>query len=139
MWKGLLFEKQSYAAFQKAFIASIIHKMEAWLMKKNSKSSTLKPSTKKLPQKSRRPSQRKVLAGEMHGASISKLIPEADNVVRSVMPDEMEPMQATRIEKPFNDPNFIYEVKWDGYRIVARLQKGKVKLFSRKGLDYTSK
>ncbi|MFL5810730.1 MAG: DNA ligase D, partial [Flavisolibacter sp.] len=49
------------------------------------------------------------------------------------------PMQATRIEEPFNDPKFIYEIKWDGYRIIAKVEGGKVKLFSRSGLDYTSK
>jgi bifunctional non-homologous end joining protein LigD len=113
--------------------------MGVGLMKKKTKSATLRSSTKKLPQKNKRTSKRKVFAGEMQGTSISNLLPEAEDAVHSAMPEEMEPMQATRIEKPFNDPNFIYEVKWDGYRIVARVQKGKVKLFSRKGLDYTSK
>jgi bifunctional non-homologous end joining protein LigD len=63
---------------------------------------------------------------ELHGSKIT-------------MPGFVEPMQATRIEEPFNDESFIYEVKFDGYRIIARIENGNVKLFSRSGLDYTSK
>jgi bifunctional non-homologous end joining protein LigD len=107
--------------------------------KRASKSEALRPTTKKLPQINKSGTKRKVRSEKFHLQSISSLLPGEEDVVPSMMPDEMEPMQATRIEKPFNDPNFIYEVKWDGYRIIARLQKGKVKLFSRKGLDYTSK
>jgi len=33
----------------------------------------------------------------------------------------------------------VYEIKWDGYRIIAHVQDGKVKLYSRGGQDYTSR
>lgn len=51
----------------------------------------------------------------------------------------ISPMLANQAEKPFDDPNFIYEVKWDGYRIIAEIKKGKVKLISRNGKAYTKK
>jgi bifunctional non-homologous end joining protein LigD len=43
----------------------------------------------------------------------------------------IKPMLATLIEKPFNDPDWIFEVKWDGYRAVAVIRDGTVSLYSR--------
>src|SRR3954469_17117477 len=54
-------------------------------------------------------------------------------------PDRVDPMLATLVEKVSNDPKYLYEVKWDGYRIIAFVRKGKVVLHSRKGLNYNSK
>lgn len=51
----------------------------------------------------------------------------------------VSPMLCTLIKEPFNDPEYVYEVKFDGYRIIAYLKKGKVTLSSRSGLDYTHK
>jgi bifunctional non-homologous end joining protein LigD len=48
-------------------------------------------------------------------------------------------MLCTLIKEPFDDPDFLYEVKLDGYRIMAYVQNGKVRLASRSGLDYTAK
>lgn len=39
--------------------------------------------------------------------------------------------------KPFDDPNFIYEIKWDGFRCLAYLNKDKTVLRSRNLLDLT--
>ncbi len=51
----------------------------------------------------------------------------------------VSPMLCSLIKKPFDDPDYLFEVKLDGYRIIAFVQKGKVVLNSRKGLNYTSK
>jgi bifunctional non-homologous end joining protein LigD len=56
----------------------------------------------------------------------------------NIMP-HYKPMLATKITEPFNNPEWIYEVKWDGFRIISHVKKGKVKLFSRSLLDYTHK
>ncbi len=34
-------------------------------------------------------------------------------------------MLATLVEKPFDDPQWLYEVKWDGYRAVAFINDGR--------------
>ena len=47
-------------------------------------------------------------------------------------------MLATKISQPFNDPGWLYEIKWDGYRIIAHLQKGRVTLHSRSLQNYTA-
>jgi bifunctional non-homologous end joining protein LigD len=49
------------------------------------------------------------------------------------MPRYLEPMKATLATKPFRDEDWLYEVKWDGYRVEAVLRDGKVSLFTRNG------
>lgn len=40
-------------------------------------------------------------------------------------------MLATIIDEPFNDPDWLFEIKWDGYRALAFIDKGSVQLKSR--------
>jgi bifunctional non-homologous end joining protein LigD len=53
------------------------------------------------------------------------------------MPREIHPMLATLVEQPFDDPQWLYEVKWDGYRAVAFIHEGKARLVSRNQNDLT--
>jgi len=55
------------------------------------------------------------------------------------MPDRISPMLCTLTKEVPDSEEYIYEVKWDGYRIVSFVRKGKVRMASRSGLDYTSK
>ena len=41
--------------------------------------------------------------------------------------------------KPFDDPEWIFEIKWDGYRAIATIDAGRVNLRSRNGLSLDSK
>jgi bifunctional non-homologous end joining protein LigD len=43
-------------------------------------------------------------------------------------------MLATLIDAPFDNKDWVFETKWDGFRLVARIEKGSVTLFSRSGL-----
>ncbi len=45
-------------------------------------------------------------------------------------------MLAKETEKPFDDKNWIYEIKWDGYRAIAEIKNGNVKLYSRNGITF---
>jgi bifunctional non-homologous end joining protein LigD len=54
-------------------------------------------------------------------------------------PTVVAPMLATLVKEPFNDKAYVYEVKWDGYRILAFCKHGLIKLQSRGGEDYTKK
>lgn len=54
-------------------------------------------------------------------------------------PDDMQPMLATLVNGPFDDPGWEYEVKWDGYRALAYLNKGEVSLQSRNRKPFNDK
>ncbi len=55
------------------------------------------------------------------------------------MPTEIKPMLATSAEKSFDDPDWIFEVKWDGYRALAGVRDEKVALVSRNGISFNRK
>ncbi len=54
------------------------------------------------------------------------------------MPSAVNPMLATSIEKPFDSDDWLYEIKWDGYRSVAFIEGGKLRLVSRNHNEMTS-
>jgi DNA ligase D-like protein (predicted ligase)/DNA ligase D-like protein (predicted polymerase)/DNA ligase D-like protein (predicted 3'-phosphoesterase) len=50
-------------------------------------------------------------------------------------PTFIEPMLATLGDRPFTDEDWLYEIKWDGYRVQAILHEGKVRIYTRNGHD----
>lgn len=48
-------------------------------------------------------------------------------------------MLCTLTKEPFQSPEYIYEIKWDGYRIIGYKNGRILRLDSRSGLDYSSK
>lgn len=55
------------------------------------------------------------------------------------LPAFVEPCLATLVDKAPDGDAWVHEIKFDGYRLQARLNKGKVKLLTRRGLDWTKK
>jgi len=53
--------------------------------------------------------------------------------------DSLKPMLATSGKAIFNDPDWIYELKWDGYRLIAHVNNGDVDIHSRNGISYNTK
>ena len=51
----------------------------------------------------------------------------------STLPKRLQPMLATLTDGPFDDPGWIFEDKYDGFRMVAKIESGKVTLYSRNG------
>ena len=47
-------------------------------------------------------------------------------------------MLATLIEKPFDSNEWLFEIKWDGYRAIAEIQKDSALLYSRNDLNFNS-
>ena len=57
---------------------------------------------------------------------------------KAKLPDTLKPELATLVEKAPDGP-WSYEVKFDGYRIMARIDHDEVRLFTRNGHDWTHK
>jgi bifunctional non-homologous end joining protein LigD len=47
------------------------------------------------------------------------------------MPDFVEPMLATLFSAPFDDPGWLFEIKWDGFRVEAVVRDGSVRIWTR--------
>ncbi|HKV78232.1 MAG TPA: non-homologous end-joining DNA ligase [Candidatus Sulfotelmatobacter sp.] len=59
--------------------------------------------------------------------------------VKRPMPTAIHPMLAESIEKPFDDRDWLFEIKWDGYRAIAFIENGKVRLVSRNQNELTAR
>lgn len=57
---------------------------------------------------------------------------------KAKLPEQLKPELATLVEKA-PEGQWSYEIKFDGYRIMARIDHGEVKLFTRNGHDWTHK
>jgi bifunctional non-homologous end joining protein LigD len=51
----------------------------------------------------------------------------------SDLPEALQPMLATLTDAPFDDADWVFETKWDGFRMIACIEDGKVTLYSRNG------
>ena len=51
----------------------------------------------------------------------------------STLPKQLQPMLATLTDAPFDDKGWIFEDKYDGFRMVATIEGGEVTLYSRNG------
>jgi bifunctional non-homologous end joining protein LigD len=69
--------------------------------------------------------------------SVFSVIKSLTGAVKRPMPTAITPMLATPVEKPFDSAEWLFEIKWDGYRAVAFVENGKVRLVSRNQNDLT--
>ena len=57
----------------------------------------------------------------------------------ALMPRDVRPMLATLVDEPFDREGWVFEVKWDGYRAIAEVDRDRVRLYSRNLKSFESK
>lgn len=55
------------------------------------------------------------------------------------MPQDIKPMLATLVDEPFDNENWLFEIKWDGYRAVAYMDEDYFDVLSRNNLSFIDK
>ena len=72
--------------------------------------------------------------------SVKNLLGESFSLTqKSSMPKDVIPMLATLVDEPFDNENWLFEIKWDGYRAVAYCNGKNVELISRNLTSFTEK
>jgi bifunctional non-homologous end joining protein LigD len=71
-------------------------------------------------------------------SSALKVLEKTPGARKAPMPSTIHPMLATLVDKPFDNADWLFEIKWDGYRSVALLDGGKARLVSRNQNEMTS-
>ena len=64
---------------------------------------------------------------------------ELQDAHKATMPSRLEPMLATIGDHPFSDPNWLFEIKWDGVRALAWIDDGALTLRARNGAEITGR
>jgi bifunctional non-homologous end joining protein LigD len=70
-------------------------------------------------------------------ATTETLLTKLPGARRSSFPPTVSPMLAEQAKSAFSDPDWVFEPKLDGYRTIALVQNGVIRLLSRNGLDVT--
>ncbi len=61
--------------------------------------------------------------------------PDLSAARQEPMPEFVPPMLATLTEGAFDDADWLFEVKWDGYRVQSVVRDGRARLWTRKRVD----
>jgi bifunctional non-homologous end joining protein LigD len=97
-------------------------------------------SPKKSKKKARAQPAEEVVGEDLAAGQVDKDQPDIAALLKSApksaMPKNIKPMKATLVDEPFDDPDWVYEVKWDGYRAVAVIDKKGAELISRNNLTF---
>lgn len=78
--------------------------------------------------------ERKELESKEEGSKGGSLTVERPRteIAADPMPETISPMLATLVEKPFSDPQWLFEVKWDGYRAISFIRSDSFRFASRR-------
>lgn len=72
------------------------------------------------------------------GAS-TQILPYAPWAEKKELPARFAPQLASLVDLPPEGDGWLHEIKYDGYRLLARIEQGQVSLFTRSGNDWTER
>ncbi|MFZ0136234.1 MAG: non-homologous end-joining DNA ligase [Candidatus Sulfotelmatobacter sp.] len=72
-------------------------------------------------------------------ASAGSAVESLGGAVKRPMPTTIHPMLATSVDEPFDGAEWLFEIKWDGYRAIAFIADGKLRLVSRNQNELTER
>jgi len=135
----LLFELRGHKLRGKWTLVKIKRGKEEWLLIKERDGYASKQGTEDYPHDSVMSGRtvEQMAAGDPRGESVAAQLRKAGAKERDVVAKDVKHMLATP-GKPFSSAGWVFELKYDGYRLFAQKRDGVVTLYTRAGLDYTS-
>ena len=135
----LLFELKGYKLHGKWTLVKIKKTEKEWLLIKE-RDSFMKSPGDVFPEESVLSglTVEQVKAGVVPDAALETAILDAGAVKSRVDPRKVEAMHAETVDEPFTKDGWIFELKLDGYRLIAAKSKGEALLLTRNGNDYTA-
>jgi len=97
------------------------------------------PTARKETRNSKGASNAKIPELKSSASSATSALSSSHGPVKRPVPATIHPMLAESVEKPFDGAEWLFEIKWDGYRAVAFIENGKVRLVSRNQNDLTAR
>ncbi len=92
-----------------------------------------------MPVKAKSKSLHRKKSGRLNGSRNLQLSRLISGTPKSPLPRQVSPMLTTLVDKPFDDKDWLFEVKWDGYRAIAILNGKSVALQSRNDKAFNEK
>lgn len=117
--------------------AEIVERSTASIMsgRQLEKVASARPDGRRSPRSSRQAPS--IPATVSHGRDVRP--GDLPGATKARQPERLQPQLATLVETVPSAEGWIHEIKYDGYRILCRIRRGAVRLFTRSGRDWTEK
>jgi bifunctional non-homologous end joining protein LigD len=134
----LLFELKGYKLKGKWTLVKIKKSERDWLLIKE-RDAWMKSPGDQFPEQSvlSGVTVEEMLAGETPGARLRTAVEKAGAVQSRVDPRAVQPMLCEPADEAFTRDGWVFELKLDGYRLIASKSNGEALLLTRNGNDYT--
>jgi len=128
-------KKASRGGVKAAWLADTLAKLDKKKQKAESAKETAKAKVKPEKSGAKKKAQVSEAPVEPDYSANDSPVKDINGAVKRPMPTAIQPMLASIAEDPFDDPNWLFEIKWDGYRVVSFIENGKVRMVSRNQND----
>jgi bifunctional non-homologous end joining protein LigD len=130
--------KASRGKLKAPWLADTLAKLEKKKRKNKLTTEDTEVTEQKLSKQSYQRSSTAAYSARRKKTEIASVVAGLKGAVKRPMPTAIHPMLATAIDKPFDSSDWLFEIKWDGYRAVSFIQSGKLRLVSRNQNDLTA-